>query len=332
MAYIRERGGRYFAEIRRKGYPNQNKTFQTKAAARAWARRIETNMDDGSWIDARETRSVFIENIVDELIYSFERFGLTVAGPKVGQLNQIKEHFTGVSIHDLTFDDVLDFAAQRRKTVCASTLQTQMYYLKQAVVNSRIKTEQPVVDMAIDELKKKKIIMGSVRRDRRLEPGEHEALMMEADGHWISVAIDIAIESAMRQSEIHRLKWEDIDENKGVIQLMRKDKHAETGRSEQEIPLLEGVREALLRAQNRFRQGPNLIPVKRAASISDKFARMTDKLGINDLRFHDLRHEAISRMFERGMRVEQVRVVSGHRTLEQLSRYVNLRPEDLAGM
>ena len=117
-----------------------------------------------------------------------------------------------------------------------------------------------------------------------------------------------------------------------MIRLKRKDKDAETGQSEQKIPMVQGVREALLRAHNVFGQGPHLIPVKRSASISDKFARLTKKLGIVDLRFHDLRHEAISRMFERGMRVEQVRVVSGHRTLEQLSRYVNLRPEDLAGM
>ena len=330
--HVRTRGNGWQAIVKSKGRPTQQKTFKTKAAASAWGRRIEASMDNGSWIDTRETRSVLMENIVDDLIYSFERFGIEVAGPKLGQLNQIRSYFAGVSIHDMTFDDVLDFAAQRRKTVCASTLQTQMYYLKQAVVNSRIKTEHSVVDMAIDELKKKKIIMGSVRRDRRLEPGEYDALMMEADGHWISVAIDIAIESAMRQSEIHRLKWKDIDENKGVIQLRRKDKHAETGQSKQEIPLLQGVREALLRAQKAFRQGPNLIPAKRASSISDKFARMTSKIGIEDLRFHDLRHEAISRMFERGMRVEQVRVVSGHRTLDQLSRYVNLRAEDLAGL
>ena len=227
---------------------------------------------------------------------------------------------------------MLDFAAHRRKTVGASTLQTQMYYLKQAVVNSRIKTEHPVVDMAIDELKKKKLIMGSKKRDRRLEPGEYEALMNGAGGHWISAAIDIALASAMRQGEIHALKWSDINESKGVIRLKRKDKDAETGQSEQKIPMVQGVREALLRAHNVFGQGPHLIPVKRSASISDKFARLTKELGIVDLRFHDLRHEAISRMFERGVRVEQVRVVSGHRTLEQLSRYVNLRPEDLVGM
>lgn len=332
MATVRKRGKKYQAQVRIKGHSPQSKSFLTKAAALAWTRRIESSMDNGSWIDTRGSRSVFIEDIVDDLVYSYERFGLEVAGPKLGQLNQIKEYFHGVSIHDLTFDGVLDFAAFRLETIAASTLQAQMYYLKQAVTNSRIKTELPVVDMAIDELKKKKLIMGSKRRDRRLEPGEYEALMDQAAGHWISAAIDLAVESAMRQGEIHALKWSDINESKGVIRLMRKDKHAETGQSAQQIPLLKGVREALLRSQNVFGQGPNLIPVERAASISDKFARLTTKLGIDDLRFHDLRHEAISRLFEKGMRVEQVRVVSGHRTLDQLSRYVNLRPADLAGM
>lgn len=332
MATVRKRGKKYQAQVRIKGHSPQSKSFLTKAAALAWTRRIESSMDNGSWIDTRGSRSVFIEDIVDDLVYSYERFGLEVAGPKLGQLNQIKEYFHGVSIHDLTFDGVLDFAAFRLETIAASTLQAQMYYLKQAVTNSRIKTELPVVDMAIDELKKKKLIMGSKRRDRRLEPGEYEALMDEAAGHWISAAIDLAVESAMRQGEIHALKWSDINESKGVIRLMRKDKHAKTGQSAQQIPLLKGVREALLRSQNVFGQGPNLIPVERAASISDKFAKMTKKLGIDDLRFHDLRHEAISRLFEKGMRVEQVRVVSGHRTLDQLSRYVNLRPADLAGM
>lgn len=332
MATVRKRGKKYQAQVRIKGHSPQSKSFLTKAAALAWTRRIESSMDNGSWIDTRGSRSVFIEDIVDDLVYSYERFGLEVAGPKLGQLNQIKEYFHGVSIHDLTFDGVLDFAAFRLETIAASTLQAQMYYLKQAVTNSRIKTELPVVDMAIDELKKKKLIMGSKRRDRRLEPGEYEALMDQAAGHWISAAIDLAVESAMRQGEIHALKWSDINESKGVIRLMRKDKHAETGQSAQQIPLLKGVREALLRSQNVFGQGPNLIPVERAASISDKFAKLTKKLGIDDLRFHDLRHEAISRLFEKGMRVEQVRVVSGHRTLDQLSRYVNLRPADLAGM
>jgi len=332
MATIRKRGGLWHTQIRKKGFPHQTRTFQSKAAASSWARRTELSMEDGSWIDTRESRSVLIDHMVDELVYSFERFGLEVSGPKRGQLNQIKQYFEGVSIHDMSLDDVLSFAAHRKKTVCASTLQTQMYYLKQVIENSRVKTDERVVDQAINELQKKKIIMGSKRRDRRLAPGEYDALLDESGDHWIGTAIDIAVESAMRQSEIHRLKWSDIDEEAGVIHLLRKDKKAESGRSEAKIPILKGVREALLRARNKTEQRDNLFHVKKSESISDKFARMTAKIGIDDLRFHDLRHEAISRMFERGMAVEQVRVVSGHRTLDQLSRYINLRAEDLTGM
>jgi integrase len=332
MATIRKRNNKYQAQVRVKGFPPQSKSFTTHAAAKAWARRIELGMEDGSWVDTRDSRSALIDVMVDELVYSFERFGLDVAGPKLGQLNQIKTYFAGVSIHSLTLDDVLAFAAHRRKTVCASTLQTQMYYLKQVIENARINTKERVVDQAIDELHKKKIIMGSKRRDRRLAPGEYDALLEEAGDHWIGTAIDIAVESGMRQGEIHRLKWSDIDEEAGVIHLWRKDKKAEGGRSKAKIPILKGVREALVRARNTTEQGDNLFQIKCSDSISDKFARMTLKLGIEDLRFHDLRHEAISRMFERGMRVEQVRVVSGHRTLDQLSRYINLRAEDLTGM
>ena len=289
-------------------------------------------MDNGSWIDTRGSRSSLMDQIMDDYILSYDRFGIEIPGPKMTQLKQIKSFFEGVSIHDLAVEDVLNFAAERRKTVVASTLQTQIYYLKQAVQNSRIKTEEDVVEIGINELRKKKIIGRSAWRDRRLNLGEWDALMWEGGDHWITCAMEIAVTSAMRQGEIHALNWKNIDFDRGVITAWRKDNKAETGQSKQKIPMIQGVREALLRFSNQVGSSGNLFHVKRASSISDKFARMTDKLGIEDLRFHDLRHEAISRMFERGMRVEQVRVVSGHRTLDQLSRYINLRAEDLAGL
>ena len=158
--------------------------------------------------------------------------GLDVCGPKRGQLNMLKRHFQGQSIHDLTADDILDFAADRRKEVAASTLQYQIYYFKQALTHSRIRTEVDAIDIAITELKKKKIIMGSEERDRRLEKGEYE-LLMGAVGpqrsRYLAAAIDIAIESGMRQGEIHALKWSMIDFDKGLITLWRKNKHAEGG-------------------------------------------------------------------------------------------------------
>ena len=329
MATIRKHGKNYQTIVKKKGLPTQRRTFKTKPAALAWGRRIESSMDNGTWVDTSESVSTLIDHIVHEYVYSFERFDLPVAGPKLTQLNSIAAYFEGVSIHDMTLDDVLGFAAMRRKTICPSTLQQQMYYFRQAIENSRIKLAENVVEVAIKELVKKKVIMSSVARDRRLEEGELEALLDAAQGHWIGPAIEIAVESGMRQGEIHRLKWSDIDQKANIITLMRKDKNSIGGRKQHRIPLFKGVREVLLRSQNVFQQGDSLFGVKYAASISDKFAKLTKKLEIQDLRFHDLRHEAISRMFERGMQVEQVRLVSGHSTLDQLSRYVNLRAENL---
>jgi integrase len=330
MASIRKRGASYFVEIARIGFPRQRKSFKSNAAARAWARRIETSMDDGSWIDTRETRSVLINGIIEDFILSYERFNLHVPASKRTALRQVSEHFKGVSIHDLTVEDVLLFAAARRATVAASTLQQQMYYFRQAVNSSRIKVKENVVQIAIDELIKRKIILSSVWRDRRLEPGEYDRLKDAAGDHWVRHAIDIALESGMRQGEIHALKMSDIDFNKGVIKVLRKDPKAEGGKKLCKIPLLKGVREAVLRAQDELGSSDTLFAVKHSASISDKFARLTTNLRITNLTFHDLRHEAISRMFERGMTIEQVRSVSGHTSLDQLSRYVNLKPEDIA--
>ena len=331
MATIRQRGKSWYAEVRLKGKVSR-KSFKTKAAANSWVLQTESSIDSNTWVDARESRTALIENIIDSLVYSYERFGMEVAGPKLSALTQIRTYFEGTSIHTLTVDAVLDFAAHRRRSVSGSTLQKQMYYFKQAVDNSRIRTEVAAVDIAIEELKRKKIIKGSRLRDRRLEPGEYESLMREAGGHWIGPVIDFALATGMRQGGIWAFQWSDVDEKAGTLTSMRKDKDAESGKSEHKIPLLEGVREVLQRSQNLLPQGPKLVPVRRAASISDKFAKLTKAANIVDLTFHDLRHEAISRMFERGMTIEQVRVASGHRSFEQLARYVNLRAADLTGL
>jgi integrase len=64
--------------------------------------------------------------------------------------------------------------------------------------------------------------------------------------------------------------------------------------------------------------------------ITHGFADLCDRLGIDGLTFHDLRHEATSRLFERGLNVMEVAAITGHRDLRMLRRYTHLRAEDLA--
>ena len=93
LAYIRKRGNSWRVEVARKGFPEQSKTFKTNMAARAWARRIEYEMDSGTWIDNNETRFNDIDYMIDSLIYSYDRFGEKIAKPKLSQLNMLKEYF-----------------------------------------------------------------------------------------------------------------------------------------------------------------------------------------------------------------------------------------------
>ena len=93
MATIRKRKNNWQVQVRKLGYPDQVKTFKSKASAAAWARKIEYEMDSGTWIDTNETRSNNIDYMIDSLIYSYDRFGEEIAKPKLSQLNMLKEYF-----------------------------------------------------------------------------------------------------------------------------------------------------------------------------------------------------------------------------------------------
>ena len=72
------------------------------------------------------------------------------------------------------------------------------------------------------------------------------------------------------------------------------------------------------------RVAPEIFPYSTDA-ISAGFTRACQQLEINDLRFHDLRHEGVSRLFELGKTIPQVAAVSGHRSWSSLQRYTHLR-------
>jgi integrase len=97
----------------------------------------------------------------------------------------------------------------------------------------------------------------------------------------------------------------------------------------QRVPLLTvtGFDPTIIIAR-QSRKSDRIFPVNER-SVSTLFARATEALGIEDLHFHDLRHESISRLFAAGFRIEQVALISGHRDWAMLRRYTHIRAEDL---
>jgi integrase len=155
-------------------------------------------------------------------------------------------------------------------------------------------------------------------RERRLKPGEYELLQLkvrESRCWHLWPIINIAIETAMRRSEILALKWEHVDWQRQRALLP----FTKNGRS-RSVPLSAKAIENLKVAP---RSSELVFPVTDVA-VRQAWERLRARAGTNDLTFHDLRHEAISRMFESGLKIPQVMAISGHQTASQLFRYVQL--------
>ena len=161
-------------------------------------------------------------------------------------------------------------------------------------------------------------------RDRRLTSTEERRLSryFQAQNPALYAIFHLAIETAMRQGEILSLRWEHIDLQYGVAHLPL----TKNG-SSRDVPLSRRAR-SLLQGLGVSLSGPVFHYTSSGFKSAWRVARQ--RLGIADLHFHDLRHEAISRLFELGtLNVMEVAAISGHRSLNMLRRYTHLRAYQL---
>jgi integrase len=174
----------------------------------------------------------------------------------------------------------------------------------------------------VDAVRKPKLPQG---RERRLA-GDEEVRLMDAcradENPDIKYIVQFAIETAMRRSEICGLRWENID-LAGRVALLPDTKNGTVRR----VPL-SSVALSILTALPRRLDG--LVWDVKADTVTQSFERCCKRAAIDGLTFHDLRHEATSRLFEKGFNPMEVSAITGHKTLQMLKRYTHLRAEDLA--
>jgi len=163
-------------------------------------------------------------------------------------------------------------------------------------------------------------------RDRRLVGDEESRLLVACReyGGCIHDVVIIALETAMRRSEIVSMRWQYVNFTAHTVYL-GKTKNGES----RTVPLSSRA-VAVLKSMPRNINGS--VFDMRDDSITKAFIRVCKRSGIEGLRFHDLRHEATSRLFEKGLNPMQVAAITGHKTLQMRKRYTHLRAEDLAKM
>lgn len=141
----------------------------------------------------------------------------------------------------------------------------------------------------------------------------------------LAPAVRFALETAMRMGEILALEWRHLDLASRVATLP----DTKTGVARQ-VPLSTAAVAAISCLPRHIKDGHIFWTWQRADSLENVWRRTVKAAGIDDLHFHDLRHEAVSRLFELGLNPMEVASISGHKTLQMLKRYTHLRAAELA--
>ena len=327
------------AQIKRKGFPLQVKTFRTKAEATQWATVTESEMMRGVFVQRNESEQTTLNELLDR--YSREVLPKLKGGYR--EQSRIKALQSGglgaYSLAALNSSMIAKYRDKRLSTVSektgrlvgAQTVKHELGLLQRALKMAVMEWGIALPGGIPTAMVKKPSLPSA--RDRRLVDNEEERLLAECDKSrnvWLRPCVIFAIETAMRAGEILEkweldketgnqekksvgLQWSDVDLRKRTAHLPKtKNGEART------VPLSSRavtVLDALPRSMDGRVFGTTYEGIHQA------FVRACKRAGIDDLRFHDLRHEATSRLFEKGLNPMQVAAITGHKTLQMLKRY-----------
>lgn len=317
--------GKFSVRIRRHGHKLVTKTFLQKTDAVRWSRTIESELDRGVFIDRSEAEST-------TLAQAFKRYQSEVTPKKKGAVREktridcwLRSDLASRSLASLKGSD---FAAYRDKRLGAG-LATNTVRLELALVSHLFKVAAQEWGIAVSNpvaaIRKPS---GSKARTRRLEGDEESRLLaacaLSTNTHLFPLVV-LALETAMRLGEMLSLTWDEVHlTGRSLKKGVTKNGEPRT------VPLSKKAVATILsihRAIHTDRVFYNFPPY--SDSIKNSWNAAKKAAAITGLRFHDIRHEAVSRLFERGMHPLEVAAVSGHKTLGMLQRYTHLRVEDL---
>lgn len=337
--------GNWRCQVRRRGrYAAE--TFRRKKDADSWALEIERRFDRGEELVAkRPAVARTFGDLIDVHIKDMMEVGKAPRRSKAYSLEMLKRQLGRVRLRQITREKLIEFGRKRAKQGAGPvTLAADLSYVGTIITHASaihgIDVSKEPVDLARTALRRLGLIGRSNERERRPTEDELDAIIRyleHNDRQTIPVGriVRFAVATAMRQDEICRIKWRDADpRTRTVIVRDRKDPRLKKG-NDQKVPLLDITgfdAWALIEEQRSETNGADCIFPYNGKSVGAAFRRACRALDIMDLHFHDLRHEATSRLFEAGLTIEQVALVTGHRDWKMLQRYTNLRPENLHRM
>ncbi len=322
MATFRKRGPyQWEVRIRKKGYPTTCKTFETKADAEAWAKDVETQMNKSFFVSNKEAEQYTLSECLDRYIEEYTPH-LKHGKREADRAKFLQQYAIAHRIMaTIRSKDIADFRREREaEGVSGNTIRLDFALLSKLFNYARSDWGMESLQNPVDLAAKPKPAKG---RDRRLEEGEEEKLLKAAEPPFDSI-IRFALETAMRREEIARLEWKHVNlKSRSVYLPETKNSEART------MPLSPAALDVLKNMPRR--DGVESVFGVEKDDITNSMKSIRSRAGIEELRFHDLRHEATSRFFERtDLDVMEIKAITGHKTLQMLVRYSHLRTARLA--
>ncbi len=318
MATIRKNRNKYQVQIRRKGTSPITKTFTLLADAKEWARHQERLADRGELgPDRKELEKVTLADLVqrylDEVIPSKKSGGIEGIMLTAFLRNRICKK----RLSELTTVDFASYRDERLKTITSKSLKRELSPLSNMFEVARMDWKLPLRSNPLTDLVLK---VKDNKRDRRLREGEFEKLI-EAGKKTLNPLlmpiVRLALETAMRRGEIIALRFRDVDIERCTATIREaKNGYSRTiPLSSLAVAILE-TRMAVMSVKDKARNG-RIFPLTPVA-VRLAWDKLAKRAKLDDLHFHDLRHEAISQFFEKGLTVPEVASISGHRDIRML--------------
>ena len=341
MATIRKKGKlQWHVQVRRQGYKPVTKTFLGEKEAQEFARQVESDMDKGIYQEKSASATTTIEMLAKKYIKDISP----------SKKNNVEDKRLMIIVIDKFGKYYLSNLKPLMIKMWLDELKNKG--LSGSTINHHLSTLSSLIDAAIKEwsyslpenpCKHVKRMPSGKSRDRRLQEGEEQLILDECTlsrNSWLSPAVKLSIFTGMRQGELFSLEWDHVDLETQVAHLF------DTKNGEDRIVPLSTKAVAVLRAIPGLQEGKvfNCSQHGVASSLRNALERakrkylekckslaIEPKKGfLENLRLHDLRHEATSRFFEKDLNVMEVASITGHKTLSMLKRYTHLKATNLA--
>jgi integrase len=323
MASFRKHGNGWQGRIRRQGYPDITKTFETKSDAEKWARSVESQIDTGQFVNVNKAQRTSLGDLIARYLVEVTPTMKGATEDAIRLKAIMRKPIACWSLANLSTGRIAAYRDERLRQVSNGTVIRELAYLS-SIINHARREWGINIPNPVQHVRKPASPAG---RTRKLSDDEKSTLLhaLEPKGRqniWTKPVVVLALETAMRRSELLSLRWEHIDLFRQTA-LLPDTKNG----SPRTVPLSTAAVE-LLRSVPRNISG-EVFPIKYF-TLDAAFKRAVKRAGLIDFHFHDLRHTAITAMAEKLPNLIELSAVTGHKSLSMLKRYYHPNVEDLA--